>query len=65
MKPPKVKPKQKQTYFGRRVQCLETGRIFRSARVASDFLGVHKTGVSRQMRRGQKCQGFTFKFIDP
>lgn len=55
---PKTKPSK-----ARKVLCLETNQIYKSAGVISKLLGVNRCAVSHQIARQGKCKGFTFVYI--
>lgn len=45
--------------------CNETGKVYKSLKEASEFLGVHQTGITNVLHgRAKTCRGYTFSFYE-
>lgn len=47
----------------RKVQCVETGRIFDFARLAGDWIGCHRSSVRKSATEGSPCRGYHFLWV--
>lgn len=51
-------------YGKKKVICLELKRVFNSAKEASEFLDYSRGSLSTAIKKGHKCRGLTFKYIE-
>ena len=50
--------------ISKRVVCVETGDVYRSARNASIKMGLNPDAVKTAIHRNGKCNGYHWKFLD-
>lgn len=48
----------------RQVMCIETGEVFNSVAEATRAIRAHKGNITNAIKLGQKCKGYTFKYIN-
>ena len=50
--------------ISKRVVCVETGDVYRSARNASIKMGLNPDAVKTAIHRNGKCNGYHWKFLN-
>ena len=46
----------------RAVRCVETGEVYPSASAVANMLGVDRSSLRKQIRRGQSCHGYHWEY---
>ena len=46
----------------KKIECLQTGKVYNSLKEAALELGVHHSAVSQSLRKGNKTKGLNFKY---
>jgi len=51
------------SYNCKKVRCLETGLIYKSAKEASLMLGLRSAAVCCSISKGMKCGGYRWEYV--
>ena len=60
----RAKPAKRPEHNSRRVECVETGKVYPSASDASRSIGKWPGAVARAAKQGRPCGGFTWRYVE-